>query len=203
MITSLFLDQLRKKVSNLKKEKENQFLLPKTTFNSYLCVMRANNVLMPFVSIFFGTLAFTIIGYLIETHIKNSGTYLGSFLQLFGMMLSFNIFLWGIKSIGMYFVYKSFIKEPFININILDFFTIEGSSELIYFVGLPLFLFMYILNFQLSLYILGLFFVLKYIIIALSFDEKMKKFDRILLSSSSLFILFIVFKFCEKFIIGF
>lgn len=191
---------------NINKDGSPKNIEDMEVIQTYASIVRWNNVFISLMGVVLGAIAFCIMGYLVQTGLKNSTFYFSVLLNVIVSGIAINIILWGIKSIFAFAIWRGLIQKDGDTDVMFPFFTIEGMSDLAFLVVLPFF---FVMNLITSVYfatlVIGAGLALKYALMYLTypvFYRELTKADKVILIISSIGSLVLLKLFIDVFIIG-
>lgn len=191
---------------NINKDGSPKNIEDMEAIQTYASIVRWNNVFISLMGVVLGAIAFCIMGYLVQTELKNSTFYFSVLLNVIVSGIAINIILWGIKSIFAFAIWRGLIQKDGDTDVMFPFFTIEGMSDLAFLVVLPFF---FVMNLITSVYfatlVIGAGLALKYALMYLTypvFYRELTKADKVILIISSIGSLVLLKLFIDVFIIG-
>lgn len=136
-MSSVFMDDLKRKVTlgayGLDPTKNEAIGL-------YSTLVRWNNPIITLICVVVGCAGFLFMGYHMQTVLKNSPFYFGTFFDLLITGITIGVLLWGVKSTFTYSIWRGLIMRRDERDIIFPFFTVEGMSDISYIIFLPFFI---------------------------------------------------------------
>ena len=210
-LASVFVENLKRQAKaklqgNIDKDGKPKSVEDMEVFQTYSSIVSWNNVFISLIGVVLGAIAFCLMGYVIQTELKNSSFYMQTFISVLMSGIAVNIILWGIKSLFAFAIWRGLIQKDGDSDVLFPFFTIEGMSDLAFVVVLPFFL---VVNLVTSAYfaslVIGAGLVLKYTLMYFTypvFYRDLTKADKVILIISSIGSLVLLKLFIDVFIIG-
>ena len=210
-MASVFVENLKRQAKaklqgNIDKDGKPKSVEDMEVIQTYSSIVSWNNVFISLTGVVLGAIAFCLMGYVIQTELKNSSFYMQTFISVLMSGIAVNIILWGIKSLFAFAIWRGLIQKDGDSDALFPFFTIEGMSDLAFVVVLPFFL---VINLVTSAYfaslVIGAGLVLKYALMYFTypvFYRDLTKADKVILIISSIGSLVLLKLFIDVFIIG-
>lgn len=210
-MASVFVENLKRQAKaklqgNIDKDGKPKPIENMEVIQTYSSIVSWNNVFISLTGVVLGAIAFCLMGYVIQTELKNSSFYMQTFISVLMSGIAVNIILWGIKSLFAFAIWRGLIQKDGDSDALFPFFTIEGMSDLAFIVVVPFFL---VINLVTSAYfaslVIGAGLVLKYTLIYFTypiFYRDLTKADKVILIISSIGSLVLLKLFIDVFIIG-
>ena len=210
-MASVFVENLKRQAKaklqgNIDKDGKPKSVEDMEVIQTYSSIVSWNNVFISLTGVVLGAIAFCLMGYVIQTELKNSSFYMQTFISVLMSGIAVNIILWGIKSLFAFAIWRGLIQKDGDSDALFLFFTIEGMSDLAFLVVVPFFL---IMSFVTSVYfatlVIGAGIVLKYTLMYLTypvFYKNLTKADKIIIIISSIGSMILLKIFIDVFVIG-
>lgn len=161
----------------------------KGIFATYADFVEYNNTFIALASVVLGAIGFVLMGYLAQVWLKNSSFYFGTFVDTVLGGIAVAIILWGVKSVVSYAVWHGMISKDYESDSVYPFLTLEGMSDIAYFIMVPFFIVVAILSTHLGVLMIGGAVFLKYGLLWLTYPlvvEQCTTGDKALLVASSI-----------------